>query len=210
MRNRTEDQMTFLCIRHGATQANEQHRYLGRTDESLSQNGRKTLLSYKEQNYYPDTERLFVSPMKRCLETAEILYPGITPVIIPEWREMDFGRFEYQSYKDLEHDAAYQAWIDSGGTRPFPEGESREAFTMRCEKGLQRMCREICKNAAKAAVPKAHADIAAIVHGGTIMALLSLHDRNSYFTYQVPNGRGYLCGIQICGGYAQIRKAVKL
>ena len=32
-----------------------------------------------------------------------------------------------------------------------------------------------------------------IVHGGTIMSLLSLYGGKDYFDYQVPNGRGYVC-----------------
>lgn len=38
----------------------------------------------------------------------------------------------------------------------------------------------------------------AIVHGGTIMALLSAHGEESgkgYFDYQTANGRGYLCSL---------------
>ena len=90
MRHRTEDQVTLLLLRHGETQANREHRYLGRTDEPLCTSGIEKLLLYKEQNRYPTVQYLFVSPMKRCQETAEILYQGLHPAVIPEWREMDF------------------------------------------------------------------------------------------------------------------------
>ena len=36
-----------------------------------------------------------------------------------------------------------------------------------------------------------------IVHGGTIMALLSQLYGGSYFDYQVPNGRGYFGRITV-------------
>ena len=90
MRDRSENQITLVMIRHGETQANQEHRYLGKTDEPLSKNGMEVLLSYKKQNIYPDVDYLFTSPMKRCIETAEILYPKLCPVVIPEWEEMDF------------------------------------------------------------------------------------------------------------------------
>ena len=44
MRNRTENQIELVLIRHGATKANEERRYLGRTDEELSEKGKEALL----------------------------------------------------------------------------------------------------------------------------------------------------------------------
>ena len=191
MRHRTEDQVTLLLLRHGETQANREHRYLGRTDEPLCASGIETLLSYKGQNRYPAVQYLFVSPMKRCLETAEILYPGLCPVVVSEWREMDFGRFEYQNYEDLKNDIQYQAWIDSGGELDFPEGESRKDFIFRCEQGLMRMC-ETLRQITADTTEKA-ASVGVIVHGGTIMALLSSYGGKSYFDCQRATGGGYLC-----------------
>ncbi len=50
-------------------------------------------------------------------------------------RECDFGLFENHNYIELSS-PEYQAWIDSGG-RPFPEGESREAFIRRTLEGFR-------------------------------------------------------------------------
>lgn len=190
MRNRSEDQIRFVMIRHGATQSNKEHRYLGRTDETLSKEGREELETYRKSRCYPEVDRLFVSPMRRCIETAKILYPHLEPVCIPEWAEMDFGAFEGKNYIELKEDERYQRWIDSNGTLPFPEGESREAFIRRCEKGFRKMVR-------MASVP-IHAEepgrtVGMIVHGGTIMALMSRYCGGDYFSYQTANGRGYLC-----------------
>ncbi len=71
MRNRAENQMILAFIRHGETKANAQRRYLGKTDEPLTEQGMQVLLSYKEQNLYPQADYLFTSPMKRCVETAQ-------------------------------------------------------------------------------------------------------------------------------------------
>ena len=75
MWNSAENQVTLVLIRHGETQANRERRYLGKKDESLLESGKEVLLSYKAQNIYPAVEYLFTSPMKRCVETANILYP---------------------------------------------------------------------------------------------------------------------------------------
>lgn len=210
MRNRTEDQIVLALIRHGETEANARRRYLGKTDESLSERGKQVLLSYKEQKLYPKVTYLFASPMRRCTETAEILYPMQKPVIVPEWEETDFGRFEYKNYEELKDDPAYQQWMESGGTMAFPGGESRETFVSRCVTGFQNMCRELRK--AQAANPSGNdmkpVSATAIVHGGTIMALLSFYGEKAYFDYQTANGRGYLCRV-ICQNRNAVSRSEK-
>ena len=123
MRNRAENQIKLVLIRHGATEANKEHRYLGRTDESLSQEAKEELSA--EANCYPKIDLLFTSPMKRCVETAGILYPDKNLVVVDSFREMDFGDFEGKNYEELNGNPDYQAWIDSGGTIAFPNGESQ-------------------------------------------------------------------------------------
>ena len=55
---------------------------------------------------------------------------------------MDFGEWELKSYKELSTDVCfreyYQAWIDSGGTLAFPNGESRKEFCKRSIGGFER------------------------------------------------------------------------
>ena len=194
MRNGTKNQITVMMIRHGATKSNEEHRYLGRIEEGLSSEGKKQLLNYKQFHCYPSVQHLFSSPMKRCIETADILYPNLQPTIIPEWREMDFGAFEGKNHMELKDDTRYQAWIDSNGTLPFPDGESREDFILRCARGFERMAKEI--NAITKQNKSQEKTIATIVHGGTIMALLSKYYGGDYFDYQVANGKGYICTLK--------------
>lgn len=208
MRNRTEDQVTLVFIRHGETQANRERRYLGRTDEGLSESGIEILRAYKEKKNYPAVEYLFSGPMKRCMETAKILYPDLCPVVIPEWTEIDFGRFEYKNYEELSNDRQYQAWLDSGGMRAFPGGESREAFIRRCESGFIRMCGILCKAAGQKGDEPVRAGL--IVHGGTIMALLSSYGEGQYFDHQVSNGRGYLCQMRGRGSQMRIEEVAEL
>ena len=85
---------------------------------------------------YPAAELVYVSPMKRCRETASLIYPTLTQREEPLLRECDFGDFENKNYLELNGNPDYQAWVDSGGTLPFPGGESREAFQERCREGF--------------------------------------------------------------------------
>lgn len=203
MRNRSENKVEIVFIRHGRTPANKEHRYLGKTDESLSLEGIEALRQEKAEKIYPEIDYLFASPMKRCIETADILYPGKVPILVPQWKEMDFGLFEGKNYQELNGDKQYQAWIDSGGTLPFPQGESRPCFLQRCSQGMYELVdryRELFTGGVK---------IGCVVHGGTIMALLSTFYGGEYFDYQVKNGRGYCCMLSLQNGriyFTELRK----
>lgn len=183
MWSRTENQVTLVFIRHGATEGNKEHRYIGRTDESLSEEGRGSLETKRALGKYPVVDTLWCSPMKRCVETANILYPHMQPKCIDAWKEMDFGTFEGKNYEELKEDICYQEWVDSNGTIPFPKGESREDFIHRCVEGMEQMLEEL--HSAR--------NIGMVVHGGTIMALLSSLYSGEYFDYQVDNDEGYVC-----------------
>ncbi len=131
-----KNQIEIIFLRHGMTIENEQHRYLGEYRYIFEQEWDRKLQALQKNGTYPKTDILFCSPMKRCTETAEILYPNHTPIYIPEWREMDFGEFEGKNYIELQKNPNYQAWIDSNGTLPFPGGESREAFYKALRAGI--------------------------------------------------------------------------
>lgn len=208
MWNWSENQIKILLIRHGATTANQEHRYLGKTDESLSMEGICALQEAKKANFYPRVDYLFSSPMKRCVETIKILYPDKQIFLIPEWEEMDFGDFEGKNYSELQGDERYQRWIDSNGTLPFPNGECRKDFIERCKQGFYRMLKQI----SVLSESKAGHDITVglIVHGGTIMALLSSFYGGEYFAYQSANGQGYLCVLKEEGGYPKMAEIQKI
>ncbi len=169
-------------IRHGMTEGNLKGRYIGRTDEHLCQEGKKALSELS----YPVPDGLFISPMIRCRETAEILFPGKKFRIMDQLSETDFGDFENKNYRELAGNPDYQAWIDSGGNLPFPGGESREAFRERTLEGVQKVI-AICsgENLQSAAL---------IVHGGTIMTLMEAWGRpeRDFYSWHVKNGHCYM------------------
>lgn len=168
--------MRIALIRHLMTRGNSERRYVGRTDEPILSPAALPALCY------PEAEVVIISPMLRCAQTAALIYP-VTPVRVePELREMDFGAFEYKNHRELDGDARYQAWIDSLGGLPFPGGEGRVGFTERSVRGFLR---------AMDALPATAQSAALVVHGGTVMALLSALGAGDYYDYQVKNGLGY-------------------
>ncbi|WOO38614.1 histidine phosphatase family protein [Anaerocolumna sp. AGMB13020] len=177
-------------IRHGITAGNLEKRYVGSTDEGLCETG-KQLISEKSYLYpFSEREIIYASPLRRCKETAEILFPAIRPILHKGLRECNFGEFEYKNYLELADNAKYQAWIDSGGTMDFPGGEGNEAFKERCTKAYE----EILLNT--------DSPITFVVHGGTIMAILNKYslEKKGYFDWQLKNGEGYLC--ELVGEYS--------
>ncbi|MDD3367882.1 MAG: histidine phosphatase family protein [Lachnospiraceae bacterium] len=187
MWTQSEIEIELVFIRHGETKSNQEKRYLGKTEEMLCAQGVDKLWKSKKNGGYPPADILFTGPMKRCLQTAELLYPGKKLHIIPEWTEMDFGCFEGKNYEELNGDSDYQEWIDSNGLIAFPGGEDRKTFTKRCKKGFEKAWNQMKQSACT----KIRA--VCIVHGGTIMALCDTYGPDSYFTYACENGRGICC-----------------
>lgn len=170
--------MKWVLIRHGKTQGNLEGRYIGsRTDEPLCPQGVEAL----RQQAYPSVRRVFASPMRRCLETAALLYPGISVEVVPDFRECDFGDFENRNYAELNGREDYQRWIDSGGEMPFPHGESRAEFADRCVAAFER-------------IREQPVDCALIGHGGTLMAIMEAYacPAGSYYDFQVKNGEAFV------------------
>lgn len=202
MRNSAENQIGMVFIRHGETDSNRRKSYLGWTDEPLSVEGREVIAQNRKK--YPDADFIFTSPMLRCRQTKEIIYGDQSCQIIEKWKEMNFGNFEGKTYLELNGNKDYQRWIDSGGTLPFPEGESRKEFILRCRAGLmdcltrlteKRICFTEQENEPKKASQqkKVQGKVVCVVHGGTIMALFDSYGKGSYFDYQCRCGQGYEC-----------------
>ena len=99
--------LNMILIRHGKTYGNTLKRYIGgRTDESLCQEGIHLL----QEKTYPKASFVYVSPMKRCRETAALLYPGIPTEVCEKLRECDFGIFENKNYEESKRNQR-KNWI---------------------------------------------------------------------------------------------------
>lgn len=173
--------MKVYLLRHGETDYNAQGRYLGLTDLPLSRRGREALA---RADFAPET--VYVSPLRRTAETAEILFPGAKRIVVPGLREMDFGVFEGRSWRDMEHFAPYRAWVDGGCRGQIPEGESMAAFSdLTCA-----AFETLADRAAEAGEPL----LVIVAHGGTQMAALERFalPRREYFSWRSPPGGGFV------------------
>ena len=176
--------MEIIWVRHFMTPGNRKKQYIGSTDEPLDM----AMIS-QDMKEYPQIDALTVSPMLRCRQTAELIWPGKPYETEPLMRELDFGEYERKTYEELKDEPAYRAWLDSGGIGAFPGGEDRADFQKRCVQGAENMLRRlIAENCKRAGV---------VAHGGTIMAVLSAFDpeKRPFYHWQVSNGNGYITDI---------------
>lgn len=180
MRTGAEIKRVVHLFRHSMTKGNLEHRYIGKTvDEPLCEEGielakaRATELGPIPGGY------VFVSPMVRCRQTAEILFPEKEQICVEDIMEIDFGDFSNKTYLELDGNEDYQKWIDSNGTLPFPNGESKEYFVERNIRGIEQIF--------EMAEDKGMKEFAIVAHGGTVMAFCEHYIHGDYHSFHVEN-----------------------
>lgn len=168
----------LLFIRHGATEGNLHHRYIGRTDEPLCGEGIAQVETLRKQGLLID--ELFVSPLLRTRQTADILFPKMPYTVVDGFAEMDFGRFEGKAADELSGDPAYQAWVDAMCLTPIPDGESVADFKIRCCEAFTETIRTVPDGLR----------VGFVVHGGVIMAIMEAYafPKKDFYAYHIGNG----------------------
>lgn len=177
--------MLIYLIRHGKTIGNEAHRYIGTTDEPLLASEKELLFQLRK--LLPlRPGKVFCSKLMRTGQTAEGIYPDITPQSISGLNECDFGDFEQKNYAELQGDPRYdellRAMTESPERIAFPNGETFQDFSSRSIQAFF-CCLAECKDDSSAVF---------FAHGGTIMSIMSQLFAGDYYDYQVENLGGYL------------------
>ncbi|MGN1063798.1 MAG: histidine phosphatase family protein [Thermoguttaceae bacterium] len=189
----TRGPFTTRCVlvRHGATADNLAGRYAGkRSDAPLCARGVAELERLRASDRLAaEPGALLVSPSRRCVETARVLFPNAPYELAHDLEEIDFGEFEGKTYQELSGSPEYQKWIDSNGRRPFPGGESLDAFVAR---SYGAFAKAVAENHEKSPV-------VLVCHGGSIMAILSRLTGREYFSFQVPPAEGFEVTVEVDG-----------
>lgn len=111
------------------------------------------------RRHLPQDARSYVSPARRTVDTARAL--GLDPVLVPEFREQDFGDWTGRRHDDLAATGgdSYRAfWSAPARLRP-PNGESFEDQIARVRRGLDQ-------------IGEGSANL--VIHSGTIRAVLCI------------------------------------
>lgn len=156
---------TIYLIRHGETDWNLEKRVQGSTDISmLTDKGKKEARSLKKELSGIRFYAVYSSPLKRSLETAEIVVPGKDIKVKKGLTERHLGKFEGLFFSEIkERYPEIQKVKEQIGTTPWFEGsEKLEDLGERGVKSLE----EISNN-------NIGKKIAVFSHGGIIEATIA-------------------------------------
>jgi probable phosphoglycerate mutase len=174
--------MKLLVIRHGQTQANAEHRYLGALDLPLNELGTLQAKSIA-QNFSSRIDALYCSPLLRARQTSAFISDtlGIPSHIAPAFRERNVGVFEgltrdeaAANFPELWAKNVTRQWQDA------PDGgESIQAVFERVATGIT-------------ALHANHKDqsVLLVAHGfvAKVLRALVLGHSTDFFTWQLENG----------------------
>lgn len=175
--------MELILIRHGTTLGNLERRFIGTLDVDLAPQGEE--LARRVAPTLPAVQHVYRSPLKRCGQTARLLWPGVAASVIEELRETDFGPFEGKNHEELKDDPLYQKWLENPDFSQMPVGESAQAVVERVSEGLRRVAED--------AGGREFSLVGVVSHGGALMGLLSRYGRpeRAYYDWMCPNCGGF-------------------
>ena len=179
----------IYLIRHGMTEAGNEGRYIGHTDVPLSEAGEQQLREMAEKYEYPQPDVVFSSPLKRCLRTAQIVFPDADAIPIRDLIEYNFGEFENKTAEELENHPVFPRWLAGEADVDPPFGESSRGFQTRVTDVFIRIVEGLIKTGTTRA--------AIVTHGGVITTLLSTFGlpQAPMHEWMMPEGCGYTARI---------------
>ena len=173
--------MLIYLLRHGLTSYNAEKRYQGQRDIPLCPAGRAQL---RQADLRPET--VYITPLCRTRQTAEVLFPGARLVEVKDLQEMCFGSFEGCNFIEMEHDPDYQAWVQANCESSCPDGERKEDFSNRICAAFSKLVDE--------ALAEGKDRLVILAHGGTQMAAMERYGvpHQDYYKWCGPNAGGYV------------------
>ncbi len=174
-------------IRHALTKGTLEGRYIGHTDEELCPEGIEELNALlAEYGSYPDVDAVFSSPLKRCLQTAKIIYPNKDAIVIDDLIEYNFGEFEGKTADELKDDEDFAEWLRAENPeKAAPFGDKQIDFNRRICGCFEKIVNAVISSKTKST--------AIVTHGGIIMALMT--------AYALPQAHMHEWMTPSCCGY---------
>ncbi|MFZ7943464.1 histidine phosphatase family protein [Neobacillus sp. 19] len=173
-----DDRVVIALFRHGVTEENKRKAYLGWNDSQL-------LAETRNQSPLKSYESYFSSDLQRCLSTLNLFFPNQKPIILENFREMNFGDWEGLTYEELKDNEHYRQWISDPVNIFPPKGEAFHEFTNRVQNGWNTMIHTVLTQQLK--------NCAVITHGGVIRYLLSEYapEEKEFWSFQVRHDQGF-------------------
>ncbi len=129
----------LILVRHAETVHNVAGIAQGWNDSALSERGERQVESLARRIAELAPNALFSSPLDRAMSTARAIAEatGLEIVVIDDLREMNYGRWEGQSFLDVRRTDAEAArgWMDDPDC-PCPGGESHNDVRRRMDRAF--------------------------------------------------------------------------
>lgn len=154
----------LILIRHGEVEPRYRNRLIGATDISLGPEGMKQSAELAKHIDRLQPGRCFCSPMKRCLETAELSLSsaGVEIETDEDLREADFGEWEGMEFSEIAERSpdGVNKWALFEPGFGFPGGERMAGFLERVKSVSGRLT-EVSEE-----------KVVAFTHGGVIRFMI--------------------------------------
>jgi len=155
----------LFLVRHGVTDHNSAHKFLGHTDVELSVEGFQQVEKLRDRMAKEKIDAVYSSDLKRAMSTAEVISAGHEAEIVscPELREINYGQTESLTYSEIrkQYPELAEAINKLSPELSFPGGESLAGFIERTLKFLDRL-----------KMYKPEQKILIVAHGGPMRTLL--------------------------------------
>ncbi|MBN2474218.1 MAG: histidine phosphatase family protein [Pirellulales bacterium] len=156
--------MLVYCVRHGESRYNAEGRIQGQSDVPLSDLGRRQGEAVAAALAELPIEAIYVSPLRRALQTAEPLAKALRLEIQtdPRLKEVHAGEFQdrLRSEIEREHPEVMARWRSGDPDFGLPGGETRRNLMRRGEEVFDEIRRADCQQ------------VVVVAHGGLLVAAL--------------------------------------
>lgn len=180
---------TIFLTRHGETEWNALGRFQGCQDTILSEEG-ILQAKYLKTRFNGKFDYIYTSPLKRAVQTAEIITEGCNtiPLVEANLREINFGEWEGLTIKEIEDNYPEK----------FVEWKNDELIAPMCGGDLSVLKASIRAKRAILEIAKKHqgSKIIIVAHGGIIKAgLIGIFDWKMTMYHKVLLGNTSICKI---------------
>lgn len=158
---------TIYMFRHGLTKGNLNAQYIGHTDLPLTTDSISSLRSIKAHHHYPKVDAVFSSPLKRCKDSASIMFPDNNILVIDDFIEYNFGEFEGLTAEELKDNEDFKVWLRGDFNTAAPFGESNGQFAHRVCAAFEKVVEGCLKTGTET--------VAIVGHAGVLMTILACY-----------------------------------
>ena len=161
---------TIILARHGETEWNAEELFRGRVDVDLNETGIREAELLAEHLSYMTIAAVYSSPLKRALQTAEMIarHHDVKVEVSPQLIDLDYGEWQGLSHETVRdrYGQLYHEWLNNPQLVKMPAGESLDDVRRRAISLVE----DITAKAEDTVVLVSHR----VVHKVLICALLAL------------------------------------